>query len=352
MAFYPGQAAGPAGASVPPRDEIVRAELGDALKRQEKPDWKSKSATPKNIFLCVGCVLLMMLSIVPVWNAIILMTDSNYVFWAGRSTPKWMIGICVGIVLLYAITISIFFRKPQASQHTEQTVMMVANIFITLFGLFLMMASLPLTHQAELTHTNLLHRCDHSEQTQRLREYSQVLQNIRATPACATKYSVEECAGFEQAAPYTTFLKGMENNFHCAGFCYAPATVQMAVSGAAAPGGAPGGASPAPAAAPTNLLSTRQHIRHRHTDHMTKVSLIAEGAKAKDPVITYVASAYPPTLFSDMNFQASCEGMAARDMKSFAGDIGQQTFYQGIYLVLIAVMTGFLKLMGFCVRKA
>ena len=60
---------------------------------------------------------------------------------------------------------------------------------------------------------------------------------------------------------------------------------------------------------------------------------------------------YPPTLFSDANYKASCEGMAARDMRNFAGDIGFQTFYQGIYLVLIAIATGFLKLIGFCVRK-
>merc|ERR1719382_562604 len=62
-------------------------------------------------------------------------------------------------------------------------------------------------------------------------------------------------------------------------------------------------------------------------------------------------SRYPPTLFSDANYQASCEGMAARDMRNFAGDVGYQTFYQGIYLVLIAIATGFLKLIGFCAQK-
>merc|ERR1719487_1149447 len=61
-------------------------------------------------------------------------------------------------------------------------------------------------------------------------------------------------------------------------------------------------------------------------------------------------SKYPPTLFSDANHLATCEGMAARDMKNFAGDVGFQTFYQGIYLVLISIATGFLKIMGFCAR--
>lgn len=309
---------------------------------QEKPDWKNKFVTPKNLFTSIGCALLAILAVVPIWNSFILMMDSNYVFWAGRWTPQWIIIVSVSIVFLYALTVHAFFRKPVAMEHTEPTIMMIANIFITLFGIFLMLVALPLTHQAELTQTNLLHRCDHSEQTQRLYEYSQVLQNMRATPECAKKGSVEECAGYEAAAPYTNFLKGMENNFRCAGFCYkAPLT-----------GGGVSTFGPAPApgpAASANLLSVK---RHTHKDHVSQVALIAEDASAKDPVLTYVNNAYPPTLFSKMNFQASCEGMAARDMKNFAGDIGQQTFYQGIYLIFIAVLAGFLKLLGFCVRKA
>jgi hypothetical protein len=43
--------------------------------------------------------------------------------------------------------------------------------------------------------------------------------------------------------------------------------------------------------------------------------------------------------------------MAARSIKNFAGDIGEQSFYNGLYLVLIAIATGFLKLFGLCVRK-
>merc|ERR1740120_74186 len=61
---------------------------------------------------------------------------------------------------------------------------------------------------------------------------------------------------------------------------------------------------------------------------------------------------YPPTLFSDANYQASCEGMAARSMINFAGDVGFQTFYQGIYLVLIAISMGVMKLAGYCSHKS
>jgi len=313
-------------------------------KKPEKPDWKSRFTTPKNVFMVSGSVLLTLLAIVPIWNSFVLLQDSNYVFWAGRSVPEGFIIGCVLIICLYALTVGCFVRKGQSAVPVEQTIMMVANIYITLFGLFLMMVSLPLTHQAQLTYTNLLHRCEYSEQTHRLFEYSQVLQNIRSQPACAKMYSIEDCDGYEEAAPYTTFLKGMENNFRCAGFCYRPPAL-LALS---ASGPSPGPA-PAPAPAPAALLSMKQNGRHLRTE---QVELATDAANEElNADTTWKEPVYPPTLFSDMNFQASCEGMAARDMKNFAGDISQQTFLHGISLVLIAVLTGFLKLLNFCIRK-
>ena len=41
---------------------------------------------------------------------------------------------------------------------------------------------------------------------------------LRSQPECATATSVEECDGYEQAPPYTTFLKTLESEFRCSGF--------------------------------------------------------------------------------------------------------------------------------------
>merc|ERR550532_1717079 len=151
-----------------------------------------------------------MLCVVPVWNAVALMEDMNYVFWVGTKVPTTMVVLCVGIVVLYIVTIFIFFSTARPQVQTEQTIMMIANIFITLLGLVLMLLSLPLSRQSIDTYNNLMHRCDYSAQTHRMYEYSQVLHNIRQTPVCASKFSVEECPGYEDAAPYTSFLKTME----------------------------------------------------------------------------------------------------------------------------------------------
>lgn len=344
MAWYDGPPGAEGAPEARPREEPVRIDLQPVKKKERPPDWKGRFVTPKNIFVGAGTVLLLMLAMMPIWNSIILLQDSNYVFWAGRAVPNGIIISCVLIILFYASTVGCFLQpdKNKEAVPIEQTIMMIANIYITLFGLFLMVVSLPLTHQAQLTYTNLIHRCEFSEQTHRLFEYSQVLQNIRATPECAKLNSVEECEGYEPAAPYTNFLKGMEHNFRCTGFCYQPPPAAAAAGPAAAPAAAPG---PAPA----SLISTKRHLRTEQVALATDGSTMAANSTASHQ--PWTTPVYPPTLFSEMNFQASCEGVAARDMKNFAGDIAQQTFMQGIYLVLIAVFAGFLKLINFCMPK-
>jgi len=389
-------------------------------------------------FICVGVLLLAMMCIVPIWNATALMSDENYVFWVGRATPVCIITLTLGLVVLYVATVFIFVGCAR-SQFSEQTVMMMANIFITLLGLILILMSLPLTREAVETYTTLMHQCDVAPQTHRLYEYSQVLQNIRGIPECAAKYSVEECLGYEDAVPYTSFLKSMESRYRCAGFCYHPTSADATL---AAPfqtfGPAPGNsfcggdylASTSVLSMPGCQAKCREDVRckyfsywatgkshwchttarcdtlerdgdhvvwiysrqeraaesgrwelaqeaegdfhqdnatsgraaghqtasRRHVDHVTHVSTLQlDGNGAQAPATArqepLTASAYPPTLFSDANYHASCEGMAAREMKNFVGDVGAQTFYQGVYLVFIAICTGFMKLVGFCAQR-
>lgn len=314
--------------SVPVAESISKPE-------PQKGDQRSRALSPAFFFSAVGVILLLLLSIAPIWNAIYLLQDSNYVFWAGRTVPRGIILVCGGIVLFYGVSVHWLFKKVHNPLSTEKTVMIILQITVTIFGLFLMMAASSLTHQAESTFTNLMYRCDNSGQTNmhRLYEYSQVLQNIRATPECAKLYTVEECDGYKEVAPYTTFLKGMEESFRCSGFCISNPIVT---------------ASPKhPVVSSFKLISTKQHLRQSilATDTAHKQEHILENTGS------LLDSSYPPTLFSDMNFQASCEGFAARDMKNVAGLMGQQMFLHGIYLVFTAVFVSLTGLIGFCIPK-
>lgn len=301
-------------------------------KTSKKQGWLNRCfcfspESPTTKFVGAGCLLLLMLAVVPVWNAATLLQNFNYLFWSSPRIPQYIIIVATCMVPLYGLVGIVFFTSASRAVITEQTIMTIATTFITLFGLALMILSIFLTRQSEITSNNLLFDCNYSPETHRLYEFSTVLQNIRATPDCALKYSVEDCAGYQDAPPYTDFLKEMETEFKCAGFCYNAKLASQSSSKAA-------------------LIGTEAHQRSVHKDHITSLLSQSAGNAVK------ASSAYPPTLFSDVNWQASCESMAARDMKNFAGDIGSQTFFQGAYLVAISVATGFLKLLGLCLRRS
>jgi len=92
-------------------------------------------SSSKLIFTTSGVILLALLCVVPVWNAVALMSDSNFVFWVGRNLPVWMIMFCFFLIVLYIITILTFFTYARLEVQNEQTIMMIANVFITLLGL-------------------------------------------------------------------------------------------------------------------------------------------------------------------------------------------------------------------------
>merc|ERR1719473_2230185 len=157
-----------------------------------------------------------------------------------------MITSCIGILTLYMGTILGFFRFAGSRARTsagEGSVLMIVNMFVTLFGLTLMLVSLPLSRQASETYMNLSHRCDYSDQTHRTFEYWTVLHNIRTTPECASMPSVEDCAGYEEAMPYTGFIKNMESTLRCSGFCWRPAPVAGTAGTGSSASAGPSGSS-------------------------------------------------------------------------------------------------------------
>jgi hypothetical protein len=283
------------GPTPPQSDEIVKPDFGDATKPDAVTNQLKKLLHPTMIFMVVGTLLLAMLAVVPIWNACYLLHNTNYTFWAGSTIPQCIILFSVVIVFLFPMTLALYFKSDETAR-TEQKVMMVANIFITLFGLFLMVFSLPLTEQAQRTSTNLLYRCDSAEDMHRLYEYSHVLQNVRAQPACATKFSVVDCDGYEDVAPYTDFLRSMESEFHCAGFCY---NSQFATN------------KTAPSLAATaSMLSVKQEVKrqHRSDKKARQFSIAADSSPSTDSSLAAEAemssvalgnepATFPPTLF-------------------------------------------------------
>eukprot|EP00931_Biecheleriopsis_adriatica_P116777 TRINITY_DN92372_c0_g1_i1.p1 TRINITY_DN92372_c0_g1~~TRINITY_DN92372_c0_g1_i1.p1 ORF type:complete len:281 (-),score=54.18 TRINITY_DN92372_c0_g1_i1:108-950(-) len=228
----------------------------------------------------VGVILLASLCVMPLWNAVHLMQDANFVFFNGLFVPSLMLGLYISTLTSYTVVILNTFRRSSAGELIRPA-KSVSHFFLCLLGLVLVLTSCPLSIQASNAAAELRDHCSTWEKSYRLYEYSQVLHNIRLRPDCAAKRTVEHCYGYAEAPPYTDFLKAIEKDFACSGFCH---HAMSEVSGSS-----------------------------RSLERLT-----------------------PPTLFSRADFEASCEGVLARDMKNLAGDISAQVFYQGVCLLVVA----------------
>lgn len=293
-------------------------ELG--IRSAAKPVHQPLGRMQTFLFVGAGFWLLCALFLVPIWNAVSLMAHANYVFWFGSQLPVVLICLCAGIAVLYLITMVMFFNCAKPIAQNDEHIYMIATIFVTLLGLTLMLWSMPLSHQSAVMSNDLMNKCEYGTKTHRVYEFATVLQNIRSMPDCITQYSVESCSGYQPAPPYTTYIKDLEANMKCSGFCGTTVSVFNV----------------------TNIVSSIA-FRGLVPESQGLDILPIQGGHH------IAGSRYPPTLFSDANYKLSCNGAAARDIEQFAGGIAWQSFYLGLYLVVATVTTGLLRFCGVCI---
>lgn len=231
----------------------------------------------------------------------------SFFFWVASPTTTIVL-TCIGLLLLYLLLLSVFFKYSKQSHkegksdlHIWSNLMVIWSTFVLAIGLVLMLAAMPVIWDARKANIELFQSCETGAKTRDLYVASQALHTMRLYPLCAAQESVEDCEGFE-ATHYTNLLKYMETNFQCSGFCFDPKELPGGPRGAAVPYERPVGA---------------------------------------------FANPVPPTLFSKDNHLASCDGMAARDMKNFVDGSGQRVYHVGMLLILISLGSLYLKLRGF-----
>lgn len=248
-----------------------------------------KMASRMTITIC--CLFLATLVFIPMWNCYALWNDKVYTYFAGDWVPKYLFVVCAGLWVFGFVLFNIFFVRVPPGQLSEQKLISVASIFLTLLGVVLTLYSEPLYKQSVAAYEMLWDNCEFAPYTRPLYAVHKQLSVMRNQSSCRDLQSVERCASF-QNYPYmleANVLKSMENTLQCSGFCYKP-----------------------PEAANTTFLS------------------------------------YPPTLFSKDNYQASCEGAAARHIKFFVAASSTLFAQEGICLLVTVVVVGLMKLVPMC----
>mmetsp|Transcript_16740 Transcript_16740/g.45754 ORF Transcript_16740/g.45754 Transcript_16740/m.45754 type:complete len:477 (-) Transcript_16740:52-1482(-) len=218
--------------------------------------------------------------------------------WFSSNAAATILAICLAAVVLYMLSLNYFFARAKSEARRDYSSMFtIWAVFVFVMGAALMLLSVPISSEADKAYSEMLSTCETGFRTRDLYVTSQALQSLRQTPGCAERYTVEGCVGF-QTTVYSQVLKSMEAEFKCAGFCYNPAGI-------------------------TPYDATSQPVATNYTS-------------------------YPPTLFTTANFEASCDGMAARNMKHFVGAIGTEVFHQGAICVLAAFFLAAIQIVSLC----
>jgi hypothetical protein len=221
------------------------------------------------------------------------------IVWTSTNPAATILASCVAAVLLYLLSLNYFiaWAKPDVKQGFAYP-FAIWSAFLLMLGASFAMFAQPISQEADVAYNELLSACETGVRTRDLFITSQALQSLRQTPGCTELSSVENCLGFFTTT-YSNILKQMETELRCSGFCYNPAGVKPL--------------TPQPSA--LGMANVMQ---------------------------------YPPSLFSHANFEASCDGMAARNMQNFVGAVGTQVYHQGVTFSVVALMFGMLVLVGGC----
>lgn len=257
-----------------------------------KPRKRSEAERNATKMLITTSVLtLALLVFIPMWNSYYLWKDPIYTYFGGTWIPRGVFVNCTLVWVIGLVTVNIFFIRIPFEGISEGAVLSLAAVFLTLIGVVLTLYANPLQRQASTAYMELWGNCQYGAQSRPLMAVSQQLQILRAIPGCANQTSIEQCISFKDY-PYldeVAVLKAMENLLSCSGFCYTPPT-------------------------PVNT--------------------------------TFIP--YPPTLFSQNNYQVSCEGAAARHIRFFVASSATSFMQEGVFLILVSVAVGLLKLISYC----
>lgn len=352
----------------------------------------------RNFLIIFGSFLLALVVIIPLWDAGLMLEDPIYVFFLGKDHAQWIIITCCSAIVIWILMVALFFGGAREEAHTQTSMVSLVCILLTGLGVALLIQSNMMITHSRIIINDLVHNCGTSRITHNLTAYSTALQVLRQQENCIGMESIVECQGYENSPPWTGILKTMENYLQCSGFGYVNHNVTGAgmqslpvslVEGTSSslslrvkqashrlkteesmmiskhryehfeitPQGSVTGTFDEGVAAPSHTHTQRKQQKDHNpgifllsaSEAVEKEAVEKEAAATPaDPLYQYPVYTYPPTLFSNANYQASCDGMAARDLQFTALTTGSYIFVEGIIIVFSSVALGLAKLLSMC----
>jgi hypothetical protein len=300
----------------------------------------------RNLLLIGGAACLSVVVLFHLFDAISMLNDPTFVFFVGRLWPRRIILLCCLVLLIYALLVVFFYKRTPGEGRTDVSFFMIVSITVSILGLSLVAISLSLRASTEAAKEDLFFNCQGGASTQRLYEEAVQLQGLRSLPECQSKFSVTECNGYEESSPYTDMLKYMEQHYKCAGFCYSNASTPIAQLSMLEQRKGRTLLGSLERFVATHKLSPTAHsalLQAGQEEVSSGAALSVESLNDEPGRTTF----YPPALFSNFQYQTSCDGMASRDLQYQGVHVATTLYWSGCWLLLTITLAGFIGLCNF-----
>lgn len=237
----------------------------------------------------LGLNVLILLSFIPYWNALIMIRDPVFTYMFGYLMPIMIFAVFGGVIAAWVLGWGLLaVCSPKSYLQNELNLMMIAAVFISALGIGCMIISFPcLDTSTSLLDSVYSQECPFNPKTKELYQAYRELHTLRSESWCLEQDSVETCLGYKESKP-ADVLRTMEDVYKCSGWCSASTGLTLSMD------------------------------------------------------------KYPPTLFSKSNSQVSCDGMSARHWENFLGDVSSELYWEGVYLLFVSMGVGFFQLFGLC----
>jgi len=303
--------------------------------------------------------MMMGLCALPVMGALAVLSDENYTFWMGTFWPYMVIGGCSLVFVIFCLTMHGLLQWALPEHRSQFTMAFTWATFAALLGVMLVPMALLANKEAMNIASTVSQGClTAMPQSEWLVDYSQVLYNIRMSPACLGATSVTECQGWA-ANKYTNYLEYLEDDFHCGPLCPespppARAIVAPSMHNKALPTLKPTVADPPMFGPPLQNVHAaflqsehdlvgQQVQLHKHKGPWSPGGAAATQRTLVSPAFGIMETSLPhmqaQKLFSKGETRATCYPLIATRLQVLVSTFGGLWYWEGMGLIIISLLT-------------
>lgn len=307
----------------------------------------------RSTFILFGAVLFVALFAIPVVNAVWSLNNLVYDHFLPSLWSQGLVVLSVLVIIAWTIFMLQYFAKAPAESQSDQSIILIVVTFLVLAGAIYLIIGDKLRYSATLAGDQVWNDCQTGPDSSALFHRYQELLAARMEPSCMAEVSIEDCSGVNVGGHRAKVLKAIETQFMCAGYCLeafqateaakadamtllqtsiytgtdtvSVDTVRLELHGPGGPSG-PGG-PPDP---------VKVGIARRIADDNSNAGgspRRSELAGSEDALDVW----YPPTLFSQANYEVSCDGLVARRLYDYAASPASFIVWEGISLIALSV---------------